>query len=59
MSQEDKIDQRIQFLATRRQREFLDKHTGKRGMGELLRWLLDNHIHQVEKQTESKNENNL
>lgn len=50
MNQDEKIDQRIQFLATRRQREFLDKNTGKRGMGELLRRLLDNHINQVEKQ---------
>lgn len=50
MSQNEKIDQRVGFFVTRRQREFLDKHTGKRGMGELLRWLLDNHIHQVEKQ---------
>lgn len=50
MNQNEKIDQRVGFFVTRRQREFLDKHTGKRGMGELLRWLLDNHIRQVEKQ---------
>lgn len=50
MKQDERIDQRVGFFVTRRQREFLDKHTGKRGMGELLRWLLDNHINQVEKQ---------
>lgn len=57
MSQDEKIDQRVGFFVTRRQREFLDKHTGKRGMGELLRWLLDNHIEKMRKGKGGDNEN--
>lgn len=50
MFNQEKTDERVTFLVTRSQKEFLDKNVEKGSLGEFLRWLLDNHIHSVRKE---------
>jgi len=46
----EKHTERVALLVTPSQMEFLRTNIEAGGINAFLRWLLDNHIHQVEKQ---------